>query len=158
MAFWVEISWKYFFLIFLWLLMIFFSIMSKIEIIAFFSTINCFHRFFYIFYKTKKNCSHARLEWVFVTVLQPYRWVKSLFRYIISWLGVILKFTVLSLAFGQPSVGATKIWKWSNCPKIYRKFKNHIPLTTNFRLKLRKGWKSKYARGRFLRFSAKKWP
>ena len=50
--------------------------------------------------------------------LQSPRKEKSLFRSIIAWLGVILKFHFSREHLGDHNVGTSKIWNWPNCSKI----------------------------------------
>ena len=112
---------------------------KKSEIFSFFSKIQCIHCFFWtISKKPKTSCSHALLEGVFVTVLQSYCRVKSLFQSIIAWLGVILKY-LSPEHLGNHTDGASKIWKIPICSKNYRICENHPALTTNFCLQLGKG-------------------
>ena len=112
---------------------------KKSEIFSFFSKIQCIHCFFWtISKKPKTSCSHALLEGVFVTVLQSYCRVKSLFQSIIAWLGVILKY-LSPEDLGNHTDGASKIWKIPICPQNCRICENHPAPTTNCCLKLGKG-------------------
>ena len=156
----VKISWKYDFSIFFYSCSLFFAQnRRKNRYFCFFLKNALFWLFLLHFSQNLWQTTLMRyLKGFLLLFLQSPRRVKSFFRSVIAWLGVILKFTLLSWAFGQPYCWYLQNLKLTKLHQNYWKCENHSALTTNFCFKLGKGWKSQYALGRVLRFSAKKLP
>ena len=155
----VKISWKYDFSIFF--IAAHYSLLKteeKIDIFAFFSKILCSDCFFTFFTKPITNYSHALLEGVFVIISTVSSQRKISFSVYNCLVRGYPQISLLSWAFGRPYGWYLQNLKLTKLPQNYWKCENHSALTTNFCFKLGKGWKSQYALGRVLRFSAKKLP